>query len=70
MSVAGQEFVFGGAGRFVCDMSKPGGWYCNSGGASERRFGPGYGKGVDAWACGTFVPMGGANGPAPSLDAK
>ncbi len=70
VSVAGQEFVFGGAGRFLCDMSKPGGWYCNSGGASERRFGPGYGKGVDAWARGTFVPMGGANGPAPSLDAK
>ena len=66
VTVGSQEIVFGGAGRMLIDMSKPGAWYCLSGGASERRFGPGYGAGLDAWSKGVFVPIGGATGTPPS----
>jgi len=59
-SFGDQRLVFGAAGRFLCDMSQPGSWYCLSGGASERRFGPGYAAGLDAWARGEFVPLGAA----------
>lgn len=65
VTIGGQRFVFGAAGRFLVDMSKPGIWYCMSGGASERRFGIGYGRGLDAWARGAFLPFGGATGIAP-----
>ncbi|MBA3459400.1 MAG: penicillin acylase family protein [Deltaproteobacteria bacterium] len=66
VSVGTQEIVFGGAGRMLIDMSKPGAWYCIAGGASERRLGPGYGAGLDAWSKGVFVPIGGATGTPPS----
>lgn len=61
-----QQLVFGAAGRFLCDMSERGGWYCLSGGASERRFGPGYAGGLEGWARGEFLPIGGARGAAPN----
>ena len=61
-----QQLVFGAAGRFLCDMSKRGGWYCLSGGASERRFGPGYAGGLEGWARGEFLPIGGARGAPPN----
>jgi penicillin amidase len=67
VQVGGQQFVFGAACRFLVDMSKPGIWYCMSGGASERRFGLGYGKGLDAWARGEFLPFGGATGAPPKV---
>jgi hypothetical protein len=35
------------------------------GGASERRTGPGYGKGVDLWAEGRFLPLGPVTGAPP-----
>ncbi len=57
--------VFGAAGRYLCDMSKQGGWYCISGGASERRFGVGYGAGLEDWARGRFRPLGSPVGAAP-----
>jgi penicillin amidase len=60
VSFGDQRLVFGAAGRFLCDMSQPGSWYCLSGGASERRFGPGYAAGLDAWARGEFVALGDA----------
>lgn len=60
-----QRMVFGGAGRYLVDMSTDGGWYCMSGGASERRFGAGYGKGLEDWARGRFRPLGTPVGPAP-----
>jgi len=49
----------------VTDMGERGGWYHVPGGASERRTGPGYGKGVDLWAEGRFLPMGDVSGRAP-----
>ena len=64
-TIGGQSFVFGAACRMLVDMSRPGLWYCMSGGASERRFGIGYGKGLDAWARGEFMPLGGAIGAPP-----
>ncbi len=67
LTLGAQRMVFGAAGRYVCDMSKPDGWYCISGGASERRFGPGYAAGLDDWARGTFRPLGKPSGPAPSV---
>ena len=65
--IGGQRSVFGSAGRFLCDMSKPGGWYCISGGAAERRFKVGYGAGLEDWARGRFRPLGRPAGPAPSV---
>ena len=50
----------------VFDMSRPGGWFHIPGGASERRFGPGYGRGVQEWLTGQFFPLGPATGPAPA----
>lgn len=57
--------VFGAAGRYLCDMSTPYGWYCLSGGASERRFGVGYGAGLEDWARGRCRPLGSPVGRAP-----
>jgi len=67
LTIGGEQFVFGAAGRFLVDMSKPGIWYCMAGGASERRFGIGYGRGLDAWARGEFLPFGGASGSPPKV---
>ena len=65
-----QRLVFGAAGRYLADLSKPGGWYCISGGASERRLGKGYGAGLEAWAAGEFRALGDTSGPAPSAHAR
>lgn len=67
MQVAGQDMVGGSACHLVFDMSKPGGWYNICGGASERRLGPGYGKGLDSWAAGRFLPLGDPTGMPPNL---
>jgi len=61
----GESMVFGPAFHYVTDMGQRGGWYHVPGGASERRTGPGYGKGVDLWSEGRFIPMGEATGRAP-----
>lgn len=63
----GQDMLFGPAFHFTFDMSQPGGWYHLPGGASERRFGPGYGRGVDLWQTGCFLPLGNPQGDAPRL---
>ena len=47
-----------------------GGWYHVPGGASERRTGPGYGKGVDLWAEGRFLPLGPVSGEPASRALK
>jgi penicillin amidase len=70
VSFGDQRLVFGAAGRFLCDMSQPGSWYCLSGGASERRFGPGYAAGLDAWARGEFVPLGTARPLSSSVTTR
>jgi penicillin amidase len=66
VSVFGQRLVFGASGRYLADLGRPGGWYCIPGGASEQRFGPGYGRGLAAWSEGRFAPLGPAEGAAPS----
>jgi penicillin G amidase len=66
ITVFGQRLVFGAAGRYLADLGRPGGWYCIPGGASEKRFGPGYGDGLHAWSEGRFSPLGPASGPAPT----
>jgi acyl-homoserine lactone acylase PvdQ len=63
--MAGEEMVFGPAFHLVFDMSRKGAWYNLPGGASERRLGPGYGKGVPDWLEGRFIPLGDAEGPTP-----
>jgi penicillin amidase len=57
-SMFGQRVVYGPAGRYLADMGKRGGQYAMPGGASERRFGPGYAAGLAAWAEGKFISMG------------
>jgi penicillin G amidase len=68
VAFAGMKLYFAPAFHMVFDMSRPGGWFHIPGGASERRFGPGYGTGVDEWLTGQFFPLGPAAGPAPTLD--
>ena len=64
----GQELLFGPAFHLVFDMSQPGAWYHVPGGASERRFGPGYGRGVDLWCEGRFLPLGSPRGEPPTIE--
>lgn len=65
VKLQGETMVAGPVFHICFDMSKPGSWYNIAGGASESRFGPGYGKGLDAWREGTFAPLGPARGKAP-----
>ena len=66
VNVLGLRIVSGPATHYVTDMSDPGGgWYNLPGGASERRFGPGYGRGVEEWRDGRFFPLGKPKGEAP-----
>jgi penicillin amidase len=67
VAFAGMKLYFAPAFHMVFDMSRPGGWFHIPGGASERRFGPGYGQGVQEWLTGQFFPLGPATGPAPVL---
>ncbi|HNN93902.1 MAG TPA: penicillin acylase family protein, partial [Pseudomonadota bacterium] len=61
LTLIGQRAIFGSAARYVCDLSKPGGYYSLPGGASERRFGPGYRRGIRDWAEGRYAPLGPAD---------
>jgi acyl-homoserine lactone acylase PvdQ len=66
VEVEGETFLGGPAFHLLFDLGEPGGWFNICGGASESRFGPGYGEGVDDWVAGRFAPLGPARGPAPS----
>jgi len=68
VAFAGMKLYFAPAFHMVFDLSRPGGWFHLPGGASERRFGPGYGQGVGEWLTGRFLPLGPAEGLAPALD--
>jgi hypothetical protein len=61
----GQRMFFGPAFHYVTDLGDRGGFYHVPGGASEQRRGPGYGKGIDLWAEGRFLPLGPVKGPPP-----
>ncbi|HEY4102451.1 MAG TPA: penicillin acylase family protein [Polyangiaceae bacterium] len=58
--ISGERLIYAPAFHLLMDMSRPGAWYNIPGGASESRFGPGYGKGVDDWLHGTMHPLGSA----------
>ncbi len=52
------ETLYGGpCFHLVFDLSEPGMQYNMAGGASEKRFGPGYGAGIEEWRTGVFRPM-------------
>jgi penicillin amidase len=59
--ISGERLVYAPAFHLLMDMSRRGAWYNMPGGASEARFGPGYGKGLDAWLEGTLRPLGSAS---------
>ena len=56
--IAGQDLIYAPAFHLVFDMSGPHAWYNMPGGASESRFGPGYGKGIPDWLRGKLLPLG------------
>jgi hypothetical protein len=56
--ISGERLLYAPAFHLLMDMSRRGAWYNMPGGASESRFGPGYGKGVQAWLDGTLEPLG------------
>jgi len=58
--LSGERLVYAPAFHLLMDMSRRGVWYNIPGGASESRFGPGYGKGLDAWLGGDLRALGSA----------
>ena len=54
----GEEVITGPAFHMVIDMAVDGLRYNICGGASEKRFGPGYGTGLEAWLTGELEPLG------------
>lgn len=61
----GEQVAAGPVCHLIFDLSQPGGWYNFAGGAAEQRFGEGFGAGVQGWAAGDFLPIGGPPGAAP-----
>jgi hypothetical protein len=62
--ISGENLLYAPAFHLTFDMSQQHAWYNIPGGASESRFGPGYGKGVQEWLRGELLPLGGSNGGA------
>jgi hypothetical protein len=56
--VSGEKLVYAPAFHILFDMKDDHVFYNMPGGASELRFGPGYGKGVDFWLRGELLPLG------------
>jgi len=56
--ISGERLLYAPAFHLLMDMGSRGAWYNLPGGASESRFGPGYGKGLEAWLEGTLKPLG------------
>jgi penicillin amidase len=65
--ISGERLVYAPAFHLLMDMSQRGAWYNIPGGASESRFGPGYGKGLHEWLRGSLLPLGSAALPPLSL---
>jgi len=66
--ISGERLVYAPAFHLLMDMKERGAWYNLPGGASESRFGPGYGQGIEPWLEGTVVPLG--SSPLPVLSLK
>lgn len=60
----GHDVITGPAFHILVDMAEPGLRYNICGGASERRFGPGYGAGLDAYLTGELLPLRPSTAPA------
>ena len=56
--LAGEHMVYAPVFHVLFDMSQRDVWYNLPGGASESRFGPGYGKGLPEWLRGELLPLG------------
>lgn len=67
--IAGENLVYAPAFHILFDMSRRGAYYNLPGGASESRFGAGYGRGVPEWLEGKLFPLGSPDSPAPLLAA-
>jgi acyl-homoserine lactone acylase PvdQ len=65
--VDGYDVVGGPVFHLALDMKRPGIWYNIAGGASEARWGEGYGKGLDDWLKGKLIPMGDDGAARPLL---
>jgi len=65
--ISGERLVYAPAFHLLMDMSQRGCWYNLPGGASESRFGPGYGRGLQEWLAGTLAPLGASPLPRLSL---
>ena len=63
--ISGERLVYAPAFHLLIDMKQRGAWYNLPGGASESRFGPGYGQGLQPWLEGTLHPLG--SSPLPAL---
>src|SRR5690606_33796624 len=68
--VEGEPMIYGPAFHLAFDMSRPGAWYNIPGGASESRFGAGYGKGLDEWLGGVLLPLGQDGAPLRLQDGS
>ena len=66
--ISGERLVYAPAFHILLDMRQKGVFYNIPGGASESRFGVGYGKGVREWLEGTLRPLGGEPRAAVSRD--
>ncbi len=66
--ISGERLVYAPSFHLLMDMKRRGAWYNLPGGASESRFGPGYGQGLTAWLEGTLRPLG--SSPLPVLSLK
>jgi hypothetical protein len=64
--IAGENLVYAPAFHLLFDMARPGAYYNLPGGASESRFGPGYGKGIPEWREGGLFPLGNPECPPPA----
>jgi penicillin amidase len=65
--ISGERFLYAPAFHLLMDMGRRGVLYNIPGGASESRFGPGYGQGLDAWLEGTLRPLGSSDMETLSL---
>ena len=66
--ISGERLVYAPAFHLLMDMKQRGAWYNLPGGASESRFGPGYGRGLEPWLTGTLHPLGASPLPVLSLE--
>lgn len=62
----GEKLVYGPAFHILFDMREPGAFYNLPGGASESRFGAGYGAGIREWLRGDLFPLGPVQRPVPA----